>query len=183
MLITDRELWLLNLYRSSELHGALLMARLARSVSAPALILGATRHCATEAGHAAQLTEVIVALGGRVDPLADTIQQHYSELGGTPAQLVDLLVLSEVLEARVLASYREHLQRDDVHPQVRRVLESILREEKAHSGEQGWVEAALTQIDRGRVEASRSKWSAIDSRAANRLRAELRHRFGCEASA
>jgi len=181
--ITDHELWLLNLYRNSELHGALLMARLARSVSAPALILGATRHCATEAGHAAQLTEVIVALGGCVDPLADTIQQHYAELGGTPAQLVDLLVLSEVLEARVLASYREHLQRDDVHPQVRRALESIIREEEAHSGEQGWVEAALTQIDTARVEASRSKWSAIDSRAADTLRAKLRHRFGSEASA
>jgi bacterioferritin (cytochrome b1) len=183
MQITERDLWLLNLYRSSELHGALLMARLARSISVPALILGATRHCATEAGHAAQLTEVIVTLGGTVDPRAETIQQHYSELGGTPARLVDLLVLSEVLEARVLASYREHLQRGDVHPQVRRVLENIVHEEEAHSGELGWIETALTQIDTERVVASRAKWSAIDSRVAARLYVELDRRFGSGAAA
>ena len=183
MQITERDLWLLNLYRNSELHGALLMARLARSVSVPALILGATRHCATEAAHAAQLTEVIVALGGWVDPLADTIQQHYSKLGGTPAQLVDLLVLSEVLEARVVASYREHLRRGDVHPQVRCVLESIIREEEAHSGGQGWIETALTRIDPAQVLASRSKWSAIDSRVAAALHVELERRFGSGAVA
>jgi bacterioferritin (cytochrome b1) len=183
MQITDRELWLLNLYRNSELHGALLMARLARSVSAPALVLGATRHCATEAEHAARLTEAIVALGGRVDPLADTIQRHYSQAGGTATQLVDLLVLSEVLESRVLASYREHLQRVDAHPQVRRVLQSIICDEEAHSGEHGWVEQALAEIDPVRVVASRSKWSAIDSRVAEALHAELDRRFAPGASA
>ena len=33
-----------------------------------------------------------------------------------PTALVDLLVLSEVLEKRVLATYRAYLERDDVRP-------------------------------------------------------------------
>jgi bacterioferritin (cytochrome b1) len=183
MQTTDRELWLLNLYRNSELHGALLMARLARSVSTPAVVLGATRHCATEAEHAARLTEAIVALGGRVDPLADTIQKHYSETGGAAVHLADLLVLSEVLEARVLASYREHLRGGHVHPRVRSVLESIILDEEAHSGEHSWVEQELAHMDAQRVGAARGKWSQVDCQVADALRAELDRRFGIEASA
>ena len=38
MPLTDRELWLLNFYRNSELHGALLMGRLARSLSGTAVL-------------------------------------------------------------------------------------------------------------------------------------------------
>ena len=34
MQVSDRDLWLLNFYRNSELHGALLMGRLARTLSA-----------------------------------------------------------------------------------------------------------------------------------------------------
>src|SRR5579862_5414767 len=79
---TDRELWLLNFYRNSELHGALLMGRLAGSLSGTELLTNVTRHCATEARHAALLTEVIAELGGEIDPKIGTIQEHYSRDGG-----------------------------------------------------------------------------------------------------
>src|SRR5216117_3741122 len=116
MQVTDRELWLLNFYRNSELHGALLMGKLARSFNDTELLVNLTRHCATEAHHAALLSEAVAALGARLDPRTETIQDHYSRAGCLATQLVDLLVLSETLEKRVLNSYRAHLQRTDVHP-------------------------------------------------------------------
>ena len=146
MSLTKRDLWLLNLYRNSELHGALLMGRLARSVTNPDVLVGATRHCATEAHHAALLTELIVKLGGAIDPSTETIQMHYSQDGGIPKDMVDLLVLSEILEARVLMSYREHLQRSDVHPHLRGTLQRIIEDEEAHSGENGWAEQLIARI-------------------------------------
>jgi hypothetical protein len=170
---TKRELWLLNLYRNSELQGALLMGRLARSVSRSEVLLGATRHCATEALHAALLTELINNLGGSVDLSTETIQLHYSQVGGIPKELVDVLVLSEVLETRVLISYREHLQRSDVHPRVRKTLERILRDEEAHSGEQGWTERLLAQMPAAQVAAAWEKWRNVDQKVACDLQARL----------
>jgi bacterioferritin (cytochrome b1) len=173
MPLTKRELWLLNLYRNSELHGALLMGRLARSVTSLDVLVGATRHCATEAHHAALLTEVIAKLGGVIDPSTETIQMHYSQDGGIPKDLVDLLVLSEILEARVLASYRQHLQRSDVEPSVRRTLQRIIQDEEAHSGENGWAEQLIAGMPPEQVAATREKWRGIDQRVAAELHSRL----------
>jgi bacterioferritin (cytochrome b1) len=153
------------------------MGRIARSVSAPEVLVGATRHCATEAKHAALLTEVLAKLGGTIDPSAEAIQTHYSEDGGIPKDLVDLLVLSEILEARVLMSYREHLQRSDVHPQIRRTLERIIREEEAHSGDQGWAEQWLTTVPADRVTAAKAKWERVDQKVAAELHSRLANEF------
>ena len=173
MPLTKRDLWLLNLYRNSELHGALLMGRLARSVTNPDVLVGATRHCATEAHHAALLTELIVKLGGAIDPSTETIQMHYSQDGGIPKDMVDLLVLSEILEARVLMSYREHLQRSDVHPHVRGTLQRIIEDEEAHSGENGWAEQLIAGMPPEPVAATRAKWRDIDEKVAEQLHSRL----------
>jgi bacterioferritin (cytochrome b1) len=180
MPLTKRELWLLNLYRNSELHGALLMGRLARSVTSPEVLLGATRHCATEAQHAALLTELISKLSGAIDLSTDTIQQHYSRDGGIPKELVDLLVLSEILEERVLMSYREHLQRSDVHPSVRETLERIIQDEEVHSGERGWAEQLLARMPEEQVAAARKKWRTVDRRVATDLHSRLTKNFAEE---
>lgn len=177
MPLTKRELWLLNLYRNSELHGALLMGRLARSVASPDVLVGATRHCATEAHHAALLTEVIAKLGGMIDPSTDTIQMHYSQDGGIPKDVVDLLVLSEILEARVLTSYREHLQRSDVEPRVRKTLQRIIQDEEAHSGENGWAEQLIAAMPEEQVAATQKKWREVDEKVAAQLHARLANNF------
>jgi bacterioferritin (cytochrome b1) len=183
MPLSKREMYLLNLYRNSELHGALLMGRIARSVSSPEVLVGATRHCATEAQHAALLTEVITALGGTLDPTADTIQQRYSEDGGIPKDVADLLILSEVLEARVLTSYREHLERTDVHTKIRQTLDHIIRDEEAHSGNEGWAERWLATLPVDRLGAIREKWAEIDRRVADELKLEIAHNFSEEGAA
>ena len=182
MPLSKREMYLLNLYRNSELHGALLMGRIARSVSSPEVLVGATRHCATEAQHAALLTELIATLGGALDPTADTIQKRYSGDGGIPKDVADLLILSEVLEARVLTSYHEHLERADVDPQIRETLAHIIREEEAHSGDNGWAERWLASLPADRLNAIRRKWAEIDRRVADELKSEIAHNFSEESA-
>lgn len=179
MKISQRELWLLNFYRNSELHGALLMGKLARNFRDPRLLVNLTKHCATEAHHAALLTETIVALGGPIDPHTETIQNHYAFEGGLPNELVDLLVLSEILEARVLTSYREHLAGTDVHPQVHETLNQIVREmqQEEDGAHAGWIEQTLYQLPRQRVEAAEVKWRAIDERVASALQHFVAEKF------
>jgi hypothetical protein len=174
-----RELWVLNFYRNSELHGALLMGRLARSVADADVLVHATRHCATEARHAAMLSETIAALGGRIDPRIDTVQQHYASRGGAPTALVDLLVLSEVLERRVLVTYRAHVARTDVHPDVGRTLRAILHEmeEEDHGEDGGWIEQALGRQPPAVVEEAERRWRAVDEAVAAELEQMVAARF------
>ena len=183
MRATEREVWLLNFYRNSELHGALLMGRLARSYDDTGLLVNLTKHCATEARHAALLSQAIASLGARIDPRTDTIQARYAAAGGVPTALVDLLVLSETLEKRVLASYRAHLQRPNVHGTTREVLTRILHEmEEEDGGEhEGWIEAALEKLPREQVEAAEEKWRAVDARVAAELERKVDTLFPKEA--
>lgn len=185
MQVTERELWTLNFYRNSELHGALLMGRLARTLPDSALLAHATRHCATEARHAALLSEAIVHVGGRIDPRITTVQEHYSARGGVSAAIVDLLILSEILEKRVLATYRAHLTRDDVHPVVRQTLSGILKEmEEEDHGESGsWLEAALEAQPRDLVEEKEQKWRDVDARVTEDLSRLLDETFPRERAA
>lgn len=180
MPLTDRELWLVNFYRNSELHGALLMGRLARTVSDNTLLVEMTAHCATEARHAAMLSRTIAAAGGRLDPTIAPIQERYSDEGGVPAALVDILVLSETLERRVRDSYHRHLSRESPHPAVRETLDSIVAEMEAKCGAEhaGWIDQAIDRLDTNQVAAARKKWQEVDRKVAAGLERSLDERFG-----
>jgi bacterioferritin (cytochrome b1) len=174
-----RELWLLNFYRNSELHGALLMGRLARSVAKTELLVHITEHCATEARHASILTDAIAELGGEVDPRIPTVQERYSAKGGVPTALVDLLIVSEILEHRVLDTYRAHVARKDIHPVVRRALETILHEMEEEHGDAhaGWIERELKNHPHDVVEAAEEKWKRVDKEAVTELQELIEGKF------
>jgi len=180
MALTDREAWLLNFYRNSELHGALLMGRLARTVSDNDLLVEMTAHCATEARHAAMLSRTIATAGGRLDPSIAPIQEHYSSEGGVPPNLLEVLVLSETLERRVRASYHRHLAHESPHPAALETLGAIVGEMEAKHGAEhaGWIDQALDRMDQQQVDRARQKWQAIDERVAARLEQSLDDRFG-----
>jgi hypothetical protein len=178
----EREIWILNFYRNSELHGALLMGRLARAVTDTRLLLNLTKHCATEARHAAMLSETIVEAGGTLDPKIPTVQEHYSSKGGVPTALADLLVLSEVLEQRVLHTYKDHLARPDLLPAVRRGLAAIVAEMEAEGEDEhaGWIDQALDAQPRAAVEAAKRKWKDVDAQVAAEVRQMVDARFPLE---
>lgn len=179
MEVTERDRWLLNFYRNSELHGALLMGRLARTVADPEVLVPATRHCATEARHAALLTEALHAVGGHIDPRVETVQHHYAAKGGVPTALVDVLVLSEVLERRVLDTYRAHVARAGTHPEIARTLRDILREMEAEDHGEGdsWIERVLGRHPAAQVEAAEERWRAVDAAVTEELTRALAARF------
>ena len=179
MAATDRDRWVLNFYRNSELHGALLMGRLARTLTDTGLLVHVTRHCATEARHAAMLSETLAALGGPIDPHVTTVQEHYSAKGGVPASLIDLLVLSEVLEHRVLTTYRAHVSRAEIAPAVRQCLTEILHEMEAEEEDDhaGWIDKVLDTHPQSEVEAAKRKWRAIDAEVAAELEQRIAAQF------
>ena len=176
-----RELWLLAFYRNSELHGALLMGRLARSYTDPILATNVTHHCATEARHAAMLTDALAALGSPVNLETGTIQERYGEAGGIPTDLTNLLVLSEILEKRVLASYRTHLARRDVSPIAHRTLAAIVsemeQEEDGTDPHAGWIDRALDDMPAQTVAAAKERWRRVDADVSAALLRLLDERF------
>jgi hypothetical protein len=180
MALTEREGWLLNLYRNSELHGALLMGRLARTVSDDWLLVEMTGHCATEARHAAMLSRTIAAAGGRLDTSVAPIQEHYAAAGGVPGNLLEILVLSEVLERRVRDSYNHHLAREQPHPAAAETLSAIVAEMEAKHGAEhaGWIDTALSRMNSEQIEEARRKWQRVDQGVAARLRQDVDARFG-----
>lgn len=182
MTLTERERWLLNFYRNSELHGALLMGRLARAVPDDELVVEMTAHCATEARHAAMLSRAIASTGGRLDTAIPPIQEHYSKEGGVPRTLVEILVLSETLERRVRDSYHRHLTSESPHPAAAETLGAIVGEMEAKHGAEhaGWIELALGRMDPAQVEAARRTWQGVDARVAARIQQSLDERFGIE---
>ena len=174
MQLSERELWLLNFYRNSELHGALLMGRLARSVSDPELIVNFTRHCATEAHHSTLLSELLQFLGAPFQATI-TVQEAYAEEGGVPKNIADLLVVSEVLEKRVLKTYTSHLDEMDFPAPVEAVLRKIVHEmEEEEDGDHaGWIDRRLQLLPHDEVKAAEEKWRAIDTKVEAELSRQL----------
>ncbi len=179
MALTERERWLANFYRNSELHGALLMGRLARTMTDDTLLVEMTGHCATEARHASMLSRAIATAGAHLDPNVPTIQEAYAAEGGVPTALVEILVLSETLEKRVRAGYHRHLAQESPHAAIRETLEAIVAEMEAKHGTEhaGWIEQALDQLDPAQVEAARQKWQEVDRAVAARVERSLDERF------
>lgn len=178
-IIAPREQWLLNFYRNSELNGALLMGRLARSVWDAALLAQLTAHCASEARHAALFTALLDSLDIPIDPRGETIQNLYAAKGGIPREMEELLVLSETLERRVRISYHAHLGRRHLHPAVEALLREILSEmEEKHDGDHElWIKRRLASLPADKVEEARRKWQPIDEEVARELQERVHRQF------
>lgn len=168
-LIDDRELDLLDFYRASELHGALLLAHLARRTGDPALLCDLSRHAADEMRHAAIWAEVIVALGGSPQPRKDTYQSHYAAVLGRPGNLLETLALTQVFERRVQIVYQRHLRAPGTHALVKQTLQALLEDEKRHLV---WVKRWLDQQP-GDVRGALRRYQEADRAIAARLSEEL----------
>jgi demethoxyubiquinone hydroxylase (CLK1/Coq7/Cat5 family) len=132
MEITQRELGFLNFYRSSELHGGLILGQIARGTRDAALLLELTRHSVEEVQHSLLWAETIIAVGGRIIPVRETYQDRYASVVGVPTGLLDVLALTQVFERRVYRHFTDHLRRRGTHPRVRATLARMLEEEKGH---------------------------------------------------
>ncbi len=141
MEITPQENRLLNFYRVSELHGGLLLGKLARRVREPELILKLTRHSAEEVRHAELWTKAIIAVGGCPSPTDDTYQVRYGAALGSEQSVHEVLALTQVFERRIYKHFIEHERSPGTHPRIRSTLRTMIEEERDHLS---WVWQWLT---------------------------------------
>ena len=129
---TDREVLVYSYYRDAEVRGANLLFRLLRIVDDPESQILLSQHLADETRHAWLWTQRIQELGAAPVQVDDGYQVRIGKRAGIPRNVVDLLALTVVVEQRALRRYKEHMERPDVPPRTREVLEAVTRDEGWH---------------------------------------------------
>ena len=165
MEISENDLWILSYYRESELAGGLVMGRLARETDDDDLRVHLTEHCAEEAHHAWLWTETILKVGGTPKRVAETYQTRYYAEIGMPTSLLEILVLTQVFERRVIRHFRSHLKWPNTHPAVAETLHRMIEDEVGHIG---WVKDRLDRYAAEKGEAivaeTMRKFTEVDER-------------------
>jgi rubrerythrin len=59
-------------------------------------------------------------------------QYQYMEAAGMPANLMEVMAITQVFEKRVIGQYNQHLRFGNTHPVVRGTIEKIMRDERWH---------------------------------------------------
>jgi bacterioferritin (cytochrome b1) len=157
---------LFSYYRDAELRGADLILRLINRIDEPALQEKLTRHLADETNHAWLWTERIRALGGQPARIDDGYHRHLRRKTGLPANFLDLLALTYVVEERSSKRYKEHAARPDIDPGTLQVLNEMRADEEWHLA---WVAEKLAELAQGegkeKVEAALNRYRALEAEA------------------
>jgi bacterioferritin (cytochrome b1) len=172
MSLADNDRWLLSYYRSSEINGALFFGRVARTIRGP-LQADVTHHFADEAAHAHYWTECISNLDSAPLPLGRGYQDQYLEAVGMPANLMEVMAITQVFERRVIGQYRRHLKYPRIQPAVRQTIEKIMVDERWHIR---YVRDALTamaeQCGETEIAQTLARFTAADQEVYARTLAE-----------
>ena len=163
MSLPDDEHWVLSYYRTSEINGSLFFGRLARTLKPSPIQHDLTKHFADEAQHAWYWTECIRDLGAKPMKLADAYQDQYASTAGMPANLMEVLAITQVFERRVINQYTRHVKSPDLRLPIARTLEKIMQDELWHIE---WVKKALESLEpeygRATIEQTIERFRAAD---------------------
>jgi bacterioferritin (cytochrome b1) len=140
----EDERWLLSFYRTSEISGSLFFGKLARTLRPGPIQVDMTKHFADEASHAWFWTACICEMGGEPLKLSDAYQDQYVAAAGMPANLMEVLAITQVFERRVINQYTRHARLPDLAAPVARTLERIMKDELWHIE---WVKKALESME------------------------------------
>lgn len=138
--IDDNLHWILSFYRTSEISGALFFGELARSLRPSAIQQDMTRHFADEANHARYWTDCIEQLGAEPLKLPASYQNQYLGAAGMPANIMEILAITQVFEKRVVAQYALHAKSPGTPDVVRGTIDTIMTDEQWHIA---WIGDAL----------------------------------------
>jgi demethoxyubiquinone hydroxylase (CLK1/Coq7/Cat5 family) len=130
--MTDDDRWLLSYYRVSEINGALFFGRVARIMRPGELQSQVTHHFADEAAHASHWTRCMNDLGFNPEKQRATYQDRYFAALGVPANIMEVMAITQVFEKRVIGHYRRHLAHPNTHPRIRQTIERIMVDERWH---------------------------------------------------
>ena len=142
-MIDENDLWVLSYYRVSEISGALFFGRIARSVKPGAIQHDLTKHFSDEALHAWYWTDCLERLGEKPLKLQEAYQDQYLSAAGLPANIMEILAITQVFEQRVIQQYARHSQIPDLQIPVLETLQKIMIDEKWHIQ---WVSDALRNL-------------------------------------
>ena len=144
MSITENERWLMSFYRNSEITGALFFGRLAQYISNKEIKHDLSKHFADESMHGWWWTEALQELGSTPMRNFGSYQDKYFDSIGIPANIMEILAITQVFERRVINQYKRHLMLKDVNPVVEKVLRTIMIDEGWHYK---WVTDALESLE------------------------------------
>lgn len=140
----ENQNWILSFYRTSEISGALFFGRLSQSLRPGPIQCDMTRHFSDEAMHARYWTDCLAKLGLEPLRLDAAYQDQYISAAGMPANLMEVLALTQVFEKRVLRQYALHSTLPNLNPVVQETLHQIMNDEKWHIE---WIHTALKQME------------------------------------
>lgn len=140
----ENELWILSFYRNSEISGALFFGRLAKSLRPGPIQRDMTKHFADESQHAWYWTSCIESLGMHPLKLSQAYQDQYLTATGMPANLMEVLALTQTFERRVISQYALHGRVPDLPVAVKETLHKIMQDERWHIA---WVGEALKVME------------------------------------
>ena len=177
-MISENELWMLSFYRLSEINGAQFFAKLAGSMRDEAIRFDMTRHFSEEAQHAWYWTDCIRQLDCEPLNIGGTYQDRYLSEIGLPANVMEVLALTQVFERRVINHYARQSRRPDIHPAIQDTLTRIMGDEYWHLE---WVSKALERLEprygKDQIEATLHRYWSIDKAIYQRLLSEHAERL------
>ncbi|MEV6315608.1 ferritin-like domain-containing protein [Streptomyces sp. NPDC051776] len=160
--VTENDLWLMSYYRSSEINGALFFGRVARTIRGP-LVVDVTHHFSDEANHASYWTQCIDALDLRPIRQSRSYQDRYMEAVGVPANLMEVMAITQVFEKRVIGQYRLQQRYSGTHPLVRGTIEKIMLDERWHvKYVREALESMAGEYGRDTIEQTLTRYTAAD---------------------
>jgi hypothetical protein len=143
-MLHENDLWILSFYRTSEISGALFFGRLAKSLRPGPIQRDLTKHFSDESLHAWYWTECLEKLGARPLRLDRSYQDLYIEAAGLPANIMEILAVTQVFEKRVIGQYSRHSALPGLQPEIRETLRRIMEDEKWHIE---WIRDALKALE------------------------------------
>ncbi len=144
MKIDENLHWILSFYRTSEISGALFFGELARSLRPSAIQQDMTRHFADEANHARYWTDCLEKLGVQPLKLPTAYQNQYLAAAGMPANLMEILAITQVFEKRVVSQYTLHAKSPNLPVIVGETIKTIMKDEQWHIR---WIRDALKDME------------------------------------
>ena len=176
-MLNENELWLLSFYRLSEINGAQFFAQLARNIRQPEIQHNLTRHFSEEAQHAWLFSDCLRQLGHEPLKITRTYQDYISDTG-LPANLMEILALTNVFERRVINHYTKQVRVQTQHPLVKETLERIKQDEYWHLK---WVNQALKDMEpvygKEMIKDTIARYKEIDDAVYEKLVTEYNQRF------
>jgi rubrerythrin len=177
-MIPENDLWLLSFYRLSEINGALFFGKLAGALRNEEFRAHMTRHFSEEAQHAWYWTQCIQELGAQPLQLDRSYQDQYLVSIGLPANMMEVLAITQVFERRVISHYAQQAHRADTHSLVRTTICRIMQDERWHLE---WVSQALRSLEseygREHIKDTLRRYRTIDKEIYQRLLTEHDERF------